>query len=91
MQKYGLVDKEICFWKITILGRKIIEHYIKVNNIIIESKRKQRRVKEEQKKAKDGFVRVKICYAPKLPLRRVGAKQGKFKSNPSLETATSMT
>ena len=34
MRKYGLVDKELCFWKITILGRKIIEHYIKVNNII---------------------------------------------------------
>ena len=81
MQKYGLVDKELSFWKITILGRKIIEHYIKVNNIIIESKRR----------AKDGFVRMKICYAPTFPLRRVGAKQGKFKLNSSLETATLMT
>ena len=52
MRKYGLVDKELCFWKITILGRKIIEHYIKVNNIIIESKRKQKKSKRRVKESK---------------------------------------
>jgi len=52
MRKYGLVEKEGSFWKLTDLGRKLLEHY-ESNNIIIESKR---RVKEKKKKSKNSTV-----------------------------------
>ena len=48
MRKYGLAEKEGSFWKLTDLGRDLLEHY-ESNNTIIESKR---RVKEKKKKSK---------------------------------------
>lgn len=50
MKKYGLIEKEGSFWKLTDLGRELLEHY-EGNNVIIESKR---RVKEKKKKSKKG-------------------------------------
>jgi len=46
MRKYGLAEKEGSFWKLTDLGRDLLEHY-ESNNTIIESKR---RVKEKKSK-----------------------------------------
>ena len=90
LQNYGLVEKVEDFWILTEEGADFIEYLEDVDKRFNIIRKKYERNKKEIRKKKERILRKKICYAPRLPLRRVGAKRGKFKLSPSLETATLM-